>query len=88
MAGSVECLSVQLSEDGCSSNKSASCGVKSADWLAGVFGHIRRWRSLARQRRDLARLSDEMLKDIGISRVDALREAKRPFWDDPMNRDL
>jgi len=50
----------------------------------GLISRILRWRELARQRRELARLSDEMLKDIGISRVDALRESKRPFWDEPL----
>jgi uncharacterized protein YjiS (DUF1127 family) len=32
------------------------------------------------QRRQLSHLSDHMLKDIGISRVDALREAHKHFW--------
>lgn len=59
-----------------------------AGWAArpsasGLLLRIHRWRELHRQRRELERLSDEMLKDIGISRVDALREAQRSFWDDP-----
>ncbi|OOZ36735.1 hypothetical protein BOW51_05730 [Solemya velesiana gill symbiont] len=41
---------------------------------------------LARQRRQLAELSDEMLKDIGISRAEAYREAHRSFWDEPKNQ--
>ena len=41
-----------------------------------------RWHELARQRRALMRLDDTMLKDIGLSRTDALREADRPFWDE------
>ena len=32
------------------------------------------------QRRRLATMDDRMLQDIGISRVDALREAAKPFW--------
>lgn len=32
------------------------------------------------QRRRLAAMDDRMLRDIGISRVDALREAAKPFW--------
>jgi uncharacterized protein YjiS (DUF1127 family) len=40
-----------------------------------------RWYELRRQRRALLELSDQMLKDIGISRADAIREASRPFWD-------
>ena len=43
---------------------------------------LRRWRMLARERYELQTLSDEMLKDIGISRADAEREAQRNFWDD------
>lgn len=33
-----------------------------------------------RSRRLLLELSDQQLKDIGISRADAYREADRPFW--------
>jgi uncharacterized protein YjiS (DUF1127 family) len=41
---------------------------------------IRSWRQRARSREELARLSDHMLKDIGLSRSDALREAAKPFF--------
>ena len=34
-----------------------------------------------RSRRMLLEMSDAQLKDIGISRADAYREASRPFWD-------
>lgn len=34
-----------------------------------------------RSRIDLLSLTDEQLKDIGISRADAYREGLRPFWD-------
>ncbi len=34
-----------------------------------------------RSRHALLELSDEQLKDIGISRADAVREGIRPFWD-------
>jgi uncharacterized protein YjiS (DUF1127 family) len=33
-----------------------------------------------RSRNVLSGLSDEQLKDIGLSRADAFREASRPFW--------
>jgi uncharacterized protein YjiS (DUF1127 family) len=39
------------------------------------------WHELAQQRRRLLALDDRMLKDIGITRVDACREGARPFWD-------
>lgn len=45
-----------------------------------------RWRQLARERRALLELDDRLLKDIGISRYDALGEASRPFWDEPGQR--
>ncbi len=38
---------------------------------------------VARQRRQLLALDDRALKDIGISRTDALREANGFFWDIP-----
>ncbi len=34
-----------------------------------------------RSRRDLMELTEEQLKDIGISRREASREGMRPFWD-------
>lgn len=39
------------------------------------------WREVAIQREALGSLSDELLKDIGITRAEAVREASRPFWD-------
>jgi uncharacterized protein YjiS (DUF1127 family) len=38
------------------------------------------WRNRHRQRRQLAELPDKILKDIGISRADALRESEKTFW--------
>jgi uncharacterized protein YjiS (DUF1127 family) len=45
-----------------------------ASWAPGS------WRKRVRQRRELLRLSDAMLRDIGISRCDTWREARKPFW--------
>jgi uncharacterized protein YjiS (DUF1127 family) len=42
--------------------------------------------SVARERRALMALSDDALKDIGLSRADAYREGTRAFWDLPMDR--
>ena len=41
---------------------------------------IARWLERARQRRTLAALDDHVLRDIGITRVEAEREAEKPFW--------
>lgn len=38
------------------------------------------WQERAAQRRALRELNDHMLKDIGLSRADAFREADKPFW--------
>jgi uncharacterized protein YjiS (DUF1127 family) len=38
------------------------------------------WLERSRQRRQLAELSDYMLRDIGVTRVDAWAEAEKPFW--------
>ena len=38
------------------------------------------WRRRARSRRELLALNDHMLKDIGITRIDAQYEAAKPFW--------
>ena len=48
-----------------------------------VWCQFKRWHELARQRRQLAALDEAALKDIGLSRADALQEVERPFWDDP-----
>ena len=38
------------------------------------------WQERARGRKELEQLDDRMLRDIGINRIDALREADKPFW--------
>lgn len=38
---------------------------------------------LKRARGRLARLDDHLLRDIGLTREDALAEARRPIWDVP-----
>lgn len=38
---------------------------------------------IARQRKDLLEFDDRLLKDIGVSRIAARREASRSFWDIP-----
>ncbi len=38
------------------------------------------WCERARQRRALASLDDRLLSDIGVSRAEADREARKPFW--------
>jgi uncharacterized protein YjiS (DUF1127 family) len=45
-----------------------------------LWATIRTWIARRRQRSALAELDDHLLKDIGVSREDALREVDKPFW--------
>ena len=38
------------------------------------------WQERLRQRRHLDGLDDRLLKDIGLSRADVVREVEKPFW--------
>ena len=51
-----------------------------------AWAQLVRWHELHRQRQQLARLSDALLKDIGRSRADVEAEISKPFWDDPLNQ--
>ena len=62
------------------------------NWENTAAPTVRRWSALrfvdmlllfqerARQRRALVELDDRLLRDIGVSRADAEREANKPFW--------
>jgi uncharacterized protein YjiS (DUF1127 family) len=54
--------------------------LNAAVWLVLA---LLRWQELAQQRRRLLSLDDRMLKDIGLTRAEAMREGTRPFWDIP-----
>ena len=41
---------------------------------------LARWQERINGRHALLKLDDRMLRDIGISRADAAREADKPFW--------
>ncbi|MEN4751351.1 MULTISPECIES: DUF1127 domain-containing protein [Pseudomonas] len=53
-------------------------------WWKSAVAQVARWRKLHHQRVELAALSDDALKDMGLSRADVYEEVERPFWDDPM----
>jgi len=48
--------------------------------FVAAYRLIARWIERTRQREALAQLDDHTLRDIGITRFDALREAEKPFW--------
>ncbi len=61
---------------------------RTAGGLAAVFWsplatlvNAPHWRERARQRAVLATLDDRMLRDVGIDRASASREAGKPFWE-------
>jgi uncharacterized protein YjiS (DUF1127 family) len=53
---------------------------QSNSWLASAI--LRRWAERRGQRRALAELADlpHLLRDLGLTRAQAMREARKPFW--------
>jgi uncharacterized protein YjiS (DUF1127 family) len=49
----------------------------------GLIAHLRHLITLRRERRALAAMEDHMLKDIGLTRAEALEEAAQPLWAAP-----
>jgi len=47
---------------------------------SSIFATVALWADRVSQRRALASLSNEALKDIGIDPTDASVEAAKPFW--------
>jgi uncharacterized protein YjiS (DUF1127 family) len=48
--------------------------------LHGALARALRFAERRRQRLALLELDDRLLADIGVSRADALAEARKPFW--------
>jgi uncharacterized protein YjiS (DUF1127 family) len=46
----------------------------------GLLALLRTWRRRAYERQELMTMSDMSLRDIGITRCDAMNEASKPFW--------
>lgn len=46
-----------------------------------IWRTLKRWLAIERERRALARLTDSELRDIGLTREQALRESRRAPWD-------
>lgn len=48
--------------------------------LVRVANVLAVWENRARERKALAEMPPNLLKDIGITRIDAQRETEKPFW--------
>ena len=48
--------------------------------VGALVSAFQEWQERYRTRRDLMRLSDYQLKDIGLNRLDAEEEFSKPFW--------
>jgi uncharacterized protein YjiS (DUF1127 family) len=48
--------------------------------LIRIFAMLREWRRRSRDRAELARFDDRMLRDIGVNRAEIWREINKPFW--------
>ncbi len=48
--------------------------------IIGLLDFVISYLERRKQRADLQCMSEHMLKDIGLSRADVMREASKPFW--------
>jgi uncharacterized protein YjiS (DUF1127 family) len=51
-----------------------------AGWIHSVSDLLARWLDASRSRQTLDHLDEHMLRDIGITRDEAQREARKFFW--------
>ena len=61
-------------------NGETSIGRRLETIVTTAFDRLITWQDVAHSRAMLSRLDDRMLRDIGIDRTAAEREAERPFW--------
>ena len=66
----------------CPSPAGATPGARAANRRRRMLALLGAWSARRRQRRQLLALSSnpDFLRDVGLSRADAVREAERPFW--------
>jgi uncharacterized protein YjiS (DUF1127 family) len=48
--------------------------------LTSILAMLQKWRRRSRQRTELARLDERMLREIGVTPGDVWREINKPFW--------
>jgi uncharacterized protein YjiS (DUF1127 family) len=62
------------------SSREVHDGRPRRSFIASLLVRLDRWADRATMRRILAGMSDAQLKDIGLSRLDANAESRKPFW--------
>ncbi len=55
-------------------------GKATAEVMVAMVLGLLEWQRRANERSTLQTLSDEMLRDVGLSRADIAGEAGKPFW--------
>lgn len=58
----------------------AACEKNNSYNLKGAVKSVLHWFEVSKQRKQLARLDDRMLKDIGLNRAEIQSEITKPFW--------
>ena len=48
--------------------------------LRGLSSLLRLWCERSRERHQLELLTDRELRDLGLTRIDAQQETRKPFW--------
>jgi len=61
--------------------------IATQDWsvtglAAASIELLLKWQERATQRHNLAALDNRALKDVGLTRADAVGESAKPFWQD------
>ncbi|WP_428034478.1 DUF1127 domain-containing protein [Amphritea sp.] len=55
--------------------------------MCKILSRLKQYRQTYYSRRLLTQLDARALSDIGLTRAEALREARRPFWDCSVHQD-
>ena len=56
--------------------------------IAKCLNKLHNYKLLINSRNALARLDDDMLKDIGLTRAEAEEEAAKPFWKNELKKTI
>jgi uncharacterized protein YjiS (DUF1127 family) len=75
-----------MSKAACAPSRTWEEPASAVHLISRAFLSLERALVVRRERRNLLRLNDQTLKDLGVGRGDAYAEASRPFWDLPCHR--